>query len=326
MWKITTSFVTSVMSVALLLAAVAHPAQSQEQPVVAVIVKDQSDHFWKIVLAGAQAAGKDLGLKVLGQSGTSESDVAGQVKLLQDAVKSNSAGIVIAPTQYTTLGPAVDEAARHVPVVTIDSSVASLNMKSTVATDNVEAGGIAADALAKAIAAKYGAPSGEVVIVNFIGGTGSLIDRSKGFKDRLFEKYPDITVIDERDGDGAKSSIEQIVTSVLKEHPDIRGVFASNLNAAEAMAAALKTASLAATIKLVGFDSSDALTGYLADGTISGLIVQDPYQIGYQGVKAAFEASQGKGVLGYIDTGANLITRDNMNEVKEQQLLNPALD
>jgi ribose transport system substrate-binding protein len=313
-------------AVALFAAILTSPADAQQQPLISVIVKDQSAHFWQIVMAGAKAAGADLGVKIVLSSGTSERDVDGQIKLLRDAVANNAAAIVVAPTQYTALGPAVDEAAKHVPVVVIDSGVASLNMKSTLATDNVAAGRLAADAMADALAKRYQAASGEVAIINFLPGVETLVGRSKGFKDQLFSKYPKMTVIEEQNGDGTDASIKSIVQVILKNRPNLRGIFASNINTAQVVANAIKAANLAENIKVVGFDSSQELIDRLADGTIVGLIVQDPYRMGYEGVKTAFEVTKGRGVLQSVDTGATLITRENMNGETEKRLLSPPTD
>jgi ribose transport system substrate-binding protein len=125
-------------------------------PYIPVIVKDASAYYWQIVLAGAQAAATEFGVRIEGQSGTSEEDVAGQISLLEKAIADGATAIVVAPTQYDELGPAVDGAAAHVPVIVIDSEVNSLTMKSTLATDNVASGGMAADALATLIEADRG--------------------------------------------------------------------------------------------------------------------------------------------------------------------------
>ena len=76
-------------------------------------------------------------------------------------------------------------------------------------------------------------------------------------------------------------------------------------------------------IKLIGFDNDDKLVGFLKDGTIYALVVQDPYRMGYDGVKTALAASKGEKVEANVDTGANLITKENMNTARAQELLNP---
>jgi ribose transport system substrate-binding protein len=76
-------------------------------------------------------------------------------------------------------------------------------------------------------------------------------------------------------------------------------------------------------MKLIGFDNDDKLVKFLSDGVIAGLVVQDPYRMGYDGVKTALAASKGQAVPAFVDTGVNLITKDNMNSPRSQELLNP---
>jgi ribose transport system substrate-binding protein len=74
---------------------------------------------------------------------------------------------------------------------------------------------------------------------------------------------------------------------------------------------------------MVGFDGDDKTIGMLKDGTIYALVLQDPYRMGYDGIKTALAASKGEKVDAFVDTGANLITKANMNGEKQQALLYP---
>ena len=113
------------------------------------------------------------------------------------------------------------------------------------------------------------------------------------------------------------------MTDLITADPDLRGVFASNLIMAQGAGQAIAENKKADTIKLVGFDSDDKLIGFLKDGTIAALVVQDPYRMGYDGIKTALAASKGEKVPAFVDTGANLITKANMDDAKEHALLFP---
>ena len=113
------------------------------------------------------------------------------------------------------------------------------------------------------------------------------------------------------------------MTDLITANPNLRGVFASNLIMAQGAGQAVAENKKADTIKLVGFDSDDKTIGFLKDGTIFALVVQDPYRMGYDGIKTALAASKGEKVETFVDTGANLITKANMNGAKESALLNP---
>ena len=76
-------------------------------------------------------------------------------------------------------------------------------------------------------------------------------------------------------------------------------------------------------IMLIGFDSDDKTVKLLADGNIKALVVQDPFRMGYEGIKTALAASKGENVPENVDTGANLITKENMNSERSKELLTP---
>ena len=125
-----------------------------DQPTIPIIVKDTTSNYWQIVLAGARKAGQDLGVKVPELGAQSESDINGQISILENAVAEKPAAVVIAPTEFKALGKPVDEAAKKVPIIGIDSAADSKAFTSFLTTDNVQGGRIAADGLAEAIKAE----------------------------------------------------------------------------------------------------------------------------------------------------------------------------
>jgi len=305
-------------------ASFAAPAIAAE-PTIPIIVKDTTSFYWQIVLAGARQAGKDLGVKVPELGAQSESNINGEISILENAVATKPAAIVIAPTEFKALGQPVDEAAKKVPVIGIDSAADSKAFSSFLTTDNVNAGRIAADGLAAAITAKYGKPEGDVALITSLPGVGSLDQRAKGFKDELAAKYPGLKLVADKVADGQATTALNIMTDLITANPNLRGVFASNLIMAQGAGQAIAENKKADTIKLIGFDSDQKLIGFLKDGTIAGLMVQDPYRMGYDGIKTALAVSKGEKVQQFVDTGATLITKANMNDAKEQALLNPKI-
>ena len=113
------------------------------------------------------------------------------------------------------------------------------------------------------------------------------------------------------------------MTDLITANPNLRGIFACNLIMAQGVGQAIAENNLGDKIKLIGFDSDEKLVSFLNDGVIAGLVVQDPYRMGYDGVKTALAASKGEKVQANVDTGANLITKANMNDKRSQALLNP---
>src|SRR5258708_22409568 len=94
---------------------------ADEKPTIPIIVKDTTSFFWQIVLAGARKAGKELNVTVPELRAQSESDINGQISILENAVSGKPAAIVIAPTQFAALRKPIDEAAQKRKITVIDS-------------------------------------------------------------------------------------------------------------------------------------------------------------------------------------------------------------
>jgi len=293
---------------------------------IPVIVKDTTSFYWQIVLSGARQAGKDLGVNVPELGAQSESDISGQISILENAVAGKPAAVVIAPTEFKALGPAIDTAAKSVPIVGIDSSADSKAFTSFLTTDNEAGGRIAADGLAEAIKAKTGAIKGDVALINSLPGVGSLTARDKGFTDEIAAKYPDLKLVATKVADGQATTGLNITTDLLTANPNLVGIFADNLIMAQGAGQAIAENKAADKVALVGFDSDDKTLGFLDDGTIAALVVQDPYRMGYDGVKTALAASKGEKVEAFVDTGANLVTKANENDPKISALIHPKVN
>src|SRR5271170_1038560 len=301
----------------------AAPTSYAAEPTIPIIVKDTTSNYWQIVLAGARKAGKDLGVNVPELGAQSESDISGQISILENAVSEKPAAIVISPTEFKALGKPIDEAAKKIPIIGIDSAADSKAFTSFLTTDNVQGGRIAADGLAEAIKEKYGKAEGDVALITSLPGVGSLDQRAKGFKEEIAAKYPGLKLVADKVADGQATTGLNIMTDLITANPNLRGVFASNLIMAQGAGQAIAENKVADKIKLVGFDSDDKLIKLLKDGTIYALVVQDPYRMGYDGIKTALAVSKGEKVAKDVDTGANLITKANMGGEKQNALLNP---
>ena len=306
-------------------AGVAQTASAEEKPTIPVIVKDTTSSYWQTVFAGARKAAKELNVNVTELGAQSEGDVNGQVSILENAVSGNPAAVVISPTQQTALGKPIDEAAKKVKIIGIDSAADSNSFTSFLQTDNEKGGRIAADALAAAIEAKYGKAEGQVALINFLPGVGSLQARDKGFKEQLAAKYPGLKLVAEKVADGQAVTGLNIMTDLITAYPDLRGVFSDALFIGQGAGQAIAENKAGDRIKFVTFDSDNKLIGFLKDGAIAALVVQDPFRMGYDGVKTALAASKGEKVEAKIDTGVTVITKENMEEPRSQELLNPKL-
>jgi ribose transport system substrate-binding protein len=302
------------------------PAMAQTKPTISVIVKDTTSVYWQTVLAGARKAGQDLGVDVTELGAQSESDVAGQIGILAKAVASNPAAIVIAPAQFAALGKPIDEAAKKVKIIGIDAAADTKALTSFVATDEMQAGRIAADALANAITKTYADTEGDVAIITASPRSASPDQSAIGFKEQVANKYRALNVLPEKVADAQAATGLSIMKDLVDADRDLRGVFVSNVIMAEGASQVVYNKSSGDRINYVVFGSDDKLVKSLQDGTIAALVVQDPFRMGYDGVKTALAASKGEKVPATLDTGANIITKANLSSARSQELLNPKIN
>src|SRR3954453_21757299 len=118
---------------------------------IAVIVKATTSEYWQWVFKGAEAAGKDLGVKI-DELGTPKDDAAGQISVLESAAGSKPSSIVISPTIFEALGdPIAAVTDSGIPVIIIDSGAKTDKYASFLTTNNEAGGKAAADAIAKCL-------------------------------------------------------------------------------------------------------------------------------------------------------------------------------
>ena len=299
------------------------PAIAQTKPTISVIAKDTTSPYWQAVLAGARKAGQDLGVNVIELGAQSESDVSGQISILAKAVASNPAAIVIAPAEFAALGKPIDEAAKKVKIIGIESAADTKAMTSLLATDNVNAGRVAADALAVAITKSSADTEGDVVMISSMPGVPSLDQRVKGFKEVVTAKYKALDITAEKVADGKPATVLGIMNDLIANTGDLRGVFVSDPITAQAVSQAVVEKKTNDKINIVGVGSDEKLVKFLQDDVIAGLVVEDPFRMGYDGVKTALAASKGEQVSANVDTGVTLVTKANMSSARSQELLKP---
>jgi len=306
--------------------AFAPPAMAQTKPTIPIIVKDTTSIYWQTVLAGARKAGQDLGVDITALGSQSESDVAGQISALEKAVATNPAAIVIAPAQFTPLGKPIDEAAKKVKIIGIDSAADTKALTSFLATDDMQAGRLAADALANAMTRTYADTEGDVAIITASPVAASPDQSVAGFKEQVAKRYRALNILPDKAADAQAATGLTIMKDLVNADRDLRGVFVSNVILAEGASQVVYNKESGDRINYVVFGSDDKLVKSLQGGTIDALVVKDPFRMGYDAVKTALAASKGEKVPASIDTGANLITKASLSSARSQELLNPKID
>jgi ribose transport system substrate-binding protein len=307
-----------------LLAAAAAPAKL----VIAVIPKGTTHEFWKAIHAGAVKAGRETGAEIIWKGPLKEDNREGQISVVEDFINRGVSGIVLAPLDDTALRSPVAEAkAAKIPVVIIDSALKSEDQVSFVSTDNYKGGGLAGERLVKLLKGK-----GRVVMLRYSEGSASTHQREQGFMDAM-AKAPGITVVSSNQYGGATTeSAYQASENLLNPLKGadgkltIDGIFCPNESTTFGMLRALQDAKLAGTVKYVGFDSSPKLVEGLEKGEVDALILQNPFKMGYLGVKTLAAHLKGEKIEKQVDTGATVVDKKNMNKKDIKELLKPDVE
>lgn len=295
---------------------------------IAVIPKGTTHEFWKSIHAGAEKAKVELAaqgiaVNVIWKGPLKEDDREQQVQVVENFIGRRVDGIVLAPLDNRALVGPVETATRgKIPVVIIDSGLATKAITSFVSTDNREGGRIAARNLGRLLNGK-----GNVIMLRLQVGSASTEEREAGFMEVMQKDFPAIRLLstDQHAGvtrDTAKRAAETLLSRYGRE---VTGVFACNESSAVGMLLALRDAGLAGKVKFVGFDSGETLNAGLKSGDIDGLVVQNPMNMGYLGVKTVVAALRGEKVPAQIDTGVGFVTKENFNDPAMADIVNPPL-
>jgi ribose transport system substrate-binding protein len=295
---------------------------------IGVIPKGTTSPYWSIVHAGAVKAAEELKgtqpVELLYRGSLDESEHDKEIGVVEDMINQGVDAIVLAPNDADALAKYVDRAAsKNIPVVIIDSAVNTDRYSAFVATDNKKGGTMGGQELAKRLGGK-----GKVIMMRYQQGSASTNDREEGALAAMKAGGLDVVSSNKYGGateDACQKSAENLLAAY--KNPDgtltVDGIFCPNLTTTFGMLKAIDETKSAGKVKFVGFDSSDALVAAMHSGTIDALVVQDPLNMGYLGVKTAVAIVKGEKVDRTIDTGVHLVTRENMDSPESKDILNP---
>jgi ribose transport system substrate-binding protein len=293
---------------------------------IAVIPKGTTHEFWKSIHAGALKAASELsregrGVEILWKGPLREDDREQQVQVVESFTSQGVDGIVLAPLDASALVRPVEEARRlKIPTIIFDSGLKSEEIVSYVATDNFKGGELAAERLGTLMGGK-----GKALLLRYQEGSASTEERERGFETKLRSAFPEVELVssDQYSGptrDTAKRASENLLNRFGAQ---VQGIFTPNESSSMGMLLALQDEGRAGKLPFVGFDASPAFVEAMRKGQMHGTVLQNPFNMGYLAVKTMVEHLEGKQVPKVVDTGVALVTPDNLDEPRSQELLNP---
>lgn len=283
------------------------------------------NEFWDTVVSGAKDAEYELGINLIVTATDTETDIDGQIKLINDAVSNGVDAIVISPLDRSAIDDALRNATEAgVKVITINSAVTYTGVVSMVSTENEEAASIGAQNLASLINA-----TGDVMVMSSASSANddnaTVKQREDGFINMIeeSEEYKNINIKDILYCNYDVQTAKDLTLDYIEKNPSVKAIYATNQHATEGVCEAIEEKGLNGKISIVGWDSSANEIKFIEDGVLNGTLAQSPYLFGYLGVRNAVKSANGEIIDKNINTGIKYINLANLQNNDVQILLNP---
>src|SRR3954447_16407780 len=286
-----------------------------DQP-VGVMIKGLDNPFFAAMNDGVKAAAKNNGTPVQIQAATSLNDTSGQASKLEALIGQNMSCYVVNPISQTNLVQPLARVPDGTPVVNIDSPVgtdaakqAGLDISTYIGTDNVAAGGMAADTMADLV--KGG---GKIGVIGGISGDATSNARVQGFTEGAKGRFVPLKTVA---GDWDRSKALSAAEDLMRSNPDIKGFFAANDQMALGISQAVKNAGKKGDVAIVGVDGIEDALKAIQAGDMSATVSQYPYTIGQLGVEACLAASKGKQLPANVKAPVQVVSKDNVAKAEK---------
>jgi ribose transport system substrate-binding protein len=280
-------------------------ASGDKQYTMTLIAGVKGDEFYITMNCGAQAEAKKQGV-TLDFQGPDQFDASLQTPIVNGVIAKKPDAILIAPTDAKAMYAPIKQAAdQGIKIVLVDTTLEQADMAvSQIASDNIGGGKAAAKALGDEIGG-----SGKVFVNNTKPGISTTDQRAQGFEEEA--KNLGLEYLGQEYNQDQPDKAAAITKGIIAKHPDLKGIFATNLFGAEGAAAGLRESGTTG-VKIVGFDAGPKQVKDLDEGLLQALVAQQPADIGAQGVQQALAALKGEPTKAKIGTGSTILTQDNL--------------
>lgn len=295
--------------------------QSRVQNTEVLVVFSTSDseiEFWHTLRAGIELAAKRFNVDITITAPEYENDIKGQIAILEAGLLQKPDAIVLAPVDYDALVPMAEKIRdMDIKLMIIDSGLNSDVPDSFITTDNAEAGKKAVNALSEEIGA-----DANIIIMSYLQFSPTAIEREKGVRQGL-SIHNDLHITGTYYCGATKKNAYQTAVEILSEGQDLDGIICLNEMTTLGVAEAIKDLDYAGQVKLVGFDSSLAEIKLIEEEVIDATVVQKPFNMGYLSIESVVKSLNNHKVEHRINTGSQVVTKENMYSEENQKLLFP---
>lgn len=306
-----------VIAIVFMAIGIANKGKEPGKYQIAVIPKGTTHIFWQSIYRGAKDAGEEAGVEIFWHGPERESSREKQIQIVEDFIARKISGVVLAPIDSTALVPQVERLyAKKIPCVIIDSGIDTDKYVSFIATDNYKGGVMAARRMGEILNGK-----GKVIVVKYSPGSASTTKRENGFINTIEKEFPEIEIVDAKYGMDTVETALQATEDLLMKNPELDGLYACNESTSIGALRALQSQGRAGRVKMIGFDSAELLIEGIKAGVVDSFVLQNPYKMGYEGVRIMVAKLDGKEVPRHMDTGVVLATKENLETGEIDALL-----
>lgn len=291
-----------------------------EEPIKIIYIPkviDDDNEFWSALIGGAYMAAKEYNVDLTVVAPDTEEDYMRQNELIEWAIEQKPDAIAISPANYIETTEVAKKVIQNkIKLVFIDSSVNERIEDAIVATDNFIAGKKMGE-----YAKRFIKEDTKIAIVGHVKTASTAIERQEGFRSALGKDEERITEV--VFCDSAFGKAYNLTIDLLKKYPDINMVIGLNEYSSVGAARAIRDMKLASKVTVIGFDSSIEQIKLLEEGVFQGIVVQKPFNMGYLGIEKAVKVVTGEKTQRNVDSGSQLIVKENMYTEANQKLLFP---
>lgn len=316
-----------ILAGAAALAIVATPvAFAQDEKPTVAFLPGVEDPFYHVLESGVQAGSADLGIEPVVAQYPAKWGVSDQTPILDALIARGDIDYLItAPVSAEEMIAPLQAAFESgVKIITVDTFLGDGDYAngpvtfpiSYIGTDNEEGGYTVGKAMAEKLGGK-----GKVYIQNTNQGVSSVDARSKGFR-RAIAEYPDMEVVDEQWSLDDAATATQQTSAVLQANPDLAGIFGVNVFSAQGAGTAVANANLSGAVEVAAYDATKDAIQFLRDGTVSMVLAQKPFDMGY--LATTFALGDHSGVTSlpkHVTTGFDILTLDNVDDPEHSRFI-----
>ncbi len=275
---------------------------------IAYVTKTLINEFWQVVAAGVKGEAAKHSIQVDLQAANDESSMIEQLNLAQTVMSKKPDALLLSPESDSNMVPVIEAAqAANIPAIVIDDA-RTKGASTYIGTDQVAIGAKAADFLHRTYP-----NGGNIAQIEGAAGSPNARLRIKGFEDEL-GKFPNLKLVASQPGNWDRLTALNATSNILRQHPDLVGLYANNDGMALGVVEAVKSAGQLGKIAVVGTDGIKEAKRSIEAGELRATVAEAPYNEGQLGVQMAIRLLGCQPIPPWVISPQVVISKSNLGD------------